>query len=74
MEVALADGAKLSEHVAVVRGRPENPMTREEVVAKSRDLITPVLGAPASAKLIERVMDLENMKNIRELRPLLQRA
>ena len=74
VEVALTAGAKLSEHVAIVRGRPENPMSREEVVAKSRDLIAPVLGAAASAKLIERVLSLENLKNVRELRPLLQRT
>ena len=57
-----------------MRGTPENPMTRDEIVAKSRDLITPVLGAATSAKLIERVLDLENVKSVRELRPLLQRA
>jgi hypothetical protein len=44
------------------------------VIAKARDLITPVLGASTGAKLIERVLDLENVKNVRELRPLLQRA
>jgi hypothetical protein len=31
-----------------------------------------LLGRSTSAKLIERVLDLENLKNIRELRPLLQ--
>jgi hypothetical protein len=36
--------------------------------------MTPVLGASAGAKLIERVLDVENLKTIRELRPLLQRA
>jgi hypothetical protein len=41
---------------------------------QARDLITPVLGAATSAKLIEKVFDLENVKNIREFRPLLQRA
>jgi hypothetical protein len=49
-------------------------MTRDEVVAKCRDLITPVLGASTTAKLITKTLDLENMKNIAELRPLLQRA
>jgi hypothetical protein len=49
-------------------------MTREEVVAKARDLMTPVLGAEKSSKLIASVLDLENLKNVRELRPLLQRA
>ncbi|HSR08433.1 MAG TPA: hypothetical protein VLM42_14870 [Bryobacteraceae bacterium] len=43
-------------------------MTRDEIIAKSRDLTTPVLGAATSAKLIERVLDLENLKSGRELR------
>jgi hypothetical protein len=32
------------------------------------------VGAPTAAKLIQRVLDLENVKNVRELRPLLQPA
>ncbi len=71
VEVTLVGGEQLKEHVVHVRGTAENPMTRDEVVAKSRDLIAPVMGAPASAKLIEKVLDLENVKNVRELRPLL---
>ncbi len=74
VEVTLTDGTRLTEHVKSVRGTPENPMTREELIAKARDLITPVLGAPTTAKLIARMLDLENVKNIRELRPLLQPA
>ena len=74
VEVTLNDGTKLTERVEAVRGTPENPMTRDEVVAKARDLMTPVLGVTASANLIQRLLDLENVKDIRELRPLLQRA
>jgi 2-methylcitrate dehydratase PrpD len=74
VEVTFTDGTKLTERVEAVRGTSDNPMTRDEVVAKARDLIAPVLGAATAAKLIERVLDLENVKNIGELRPLLQRA
>jgi len=49
-------------------------MTRDEVVAKARELMTPVLGAATCSKLIERVLELQNAKDIRELRPLLQRT
>jgi 2-methylcitrate dehydratase PrpD len=72
--VTLNDGTRLSEDVTAVLGTPGNPMTREQVVAKSRDLMTPVLGASAAAKLIERALDIDRMKNVRELRPFLQRA
>jgi len=72
--VALGDGSELTEHVKAVRGTADNPMPREEVVAKARDLISPILGADKCAKLIERVLALETTNDIRELRPLLQRA
>ncbi len=72
VEVTLADGAHLSEHVEAVRGTPENPMTREEVVAKCRDLIAPVLGEAVCTGLVANVMELEKVKDVRELRPWLQ--
>ena len=72
VEITLNDGTKLSEHVTAVRGTPANPMTREEVVAKARELMTPVLGAANTSVLIQKMLDLENVMNLRELRPLLQ--
>jgi len=74
VEVTLNDGMKYTERVDNVRGTMENPMPREEVIAKARDLITPVLGAATSAKLIDKVFDIENVKSILELRPLLQKG
>jgi hypothetical protein len=49
-------------------------MPRDEVVSKARGLMAPVLGAAVTTKLINRVLDIENIRDIRELRPLLQRA
>jgi 2-methylcitrate dehydratase PrpD len=74
VEVTLNDGTKLTERVESVRGTPENPMSREEVVAKARDLINPILGAAKCDALIEKLLALETTKDIRELRPLLQRS
>jgi len=74
VELTLSGGTKLTEHVDAVRGTAENPMSREEVIAKCRDLMTPVLGRAKSASLIEKILGLENLKSVRELRPLLQRA
>jgi 2-methylcitrate dehydratase PrpD len=74
VEVTLNDGTKFSERVDNVRGTVENPMPREEVIAKARDLIAPVLGATVAAKLIEKVFDIENVKSVLELRPLLQKV
>jgi 2-methylcitrate dehydratase PrpD len=74
VEVTLTDGTKLVEHVEAVRGTTDNPMPRDEVVTKSRDLMTPVLGAANTTSLIEKILGIENVKNIRELRPLLQHS
>ena len=74
VEVTLADGTKLTERVEAVRGTAQNPMPREEVVAKARELISPLLGADKSAKLIQKILALESVKDVRELRPLLQRG
>jgi len=73
VEITLDDGTRLSERVTAVRGTDENPMTREEVAAKARDLIAPVLGTATCAALISKVLAIENLRDIRELRPLLQR-
>src|SRR5262245_14070270 len=70
--VTLADGTELNEHVRAVRGTADNPMPRAEVVAKCRDLMAPVLGTEKCAALIERVLTLESLGNVRDLRPLLQ--
>ena len=72
VEVTLNDGTHLSERVEHVRGTPENPMTRDEVVRKARELMTPVLGATVCSNLIERLLALDNVKDVRELRPMLQ--
>src|ERR1700746_284709 len=45
VEVLFTDGTQMSEWVRDVRGTAENPMPRDEVVAKARDLIAPVLGS-----------------------------
>jgi 2-methylcitrate dehydratase PrpD len=74
VDVTLTDGTRLSQRIEAVRGTTKNPMTRQEIRAKASDLITPVLGDGQSAKLIETVWALEKVKDIRELRPLLQRA
>ena len=74
VEIALNDGTKLREENDTVRGTQENPMTREEIVEKARDLIVPVLGADKCSKLVDAIYTLEQVDNIRELRPLLQRT
>jgi 2-methylcitrate dehydratase PrpD len=74
VEVALTDGTHLTERVEAVRGTPRNPMSRAEVVDKSKDLIAPVIGPETSTRLIATVFAIEAMTDIRRLRPFLQRG
>ena len=74
LEITLADGTRVSQDAGPVLGTVQNPMTRDQVVAKCRDLMTPVLGTSRSARLIERVLALETVKDVRDLRPFLQRV
>jgi 2-methylcitrate dehydratase PrpD len=73
VEIAFNDGSQLINRVEAVRGTVRNPMARSEVVDKARDLIAPVLGAPTAQKLIDTLLAIEAVKDIRSLRPLLQR-
>jgi 2-methylcitrate dehydratase PrpD len=74
VELTLKDGTQLSEWVRDVRGTADNPMTRQEVMDKARDLIAPVLGSATSTALINKLLALETLKDVRELRPDLQRS
>ena len=74
VEVTLADGTRLTERVEAVRGTAENPMPRDEVVAKCRDLMAPFLGSTKCTRLIGEILALERVQDVRTLRALLQRT
>lgn len=73
LTVVLADGARLTEDPGPVLGTAGNPMTRAQVIAKASELMNPVLGASAGANLIERILDIDRLKSLGELRALLSR-
>jgi 2-methylcitrate dehydratase PrpD len=73
VEVTLSDGRTLSERVETVRGTTANPMTREEIIAKARDLMVPILSAAKFEQLTALIFALESVRNLVDLRPLLQR-
>ena len=72
LEITLMDGTVLTQDTGPVLGTAENPMNREQFVAKCSGLMSPVMGQGPSSQLIERLFELEKTKDIRELRPLLQ--
>src|SRR6202171_1305543 len=74
VELTFNDGTELTQWVRDVRGTNENPMTREEVVDKARDLIAPVLGSAVTTTLISNLLALETLHDVRELRPALQKS
>ena len=72
VELELADGRRLRHHARAVRGTAENPMTRAEVEAKAYDLAAPVLGERRSRRLCQAILDVEAIRDVRELRGLLK--
>ena len=73
VEITTRRGERLSHHTKAVRGSATNPMTREEVALKCRDLLVPVLGKARAERLIATVWNIERIRDVRLLRPLLQR-
>lgn len=74
IQIETTDGRSLRHHTRAVLGTPANPMSRAEVVAKARDLIDPVLGADRAARLVEAVLGVDALVDVRALRGLLAPA
>jgi 2-methylcitrate dehydratase PrpD len=71
VEVETIGGRHLRHHTKAVLGTAANPMTRGQVAAKCRDLITPVTGRRATERLIETIWKFETVRDVRELRRFL---
>ena len=72
VEIDLNDGRTVSRRTRVVRGVYEDPLTRDEVIAKARDLMLPIMGVSSFDALVESVFDLDTLDDIRSLRRFLQ--
>jgi 2-methylcitrate dehydratase PrpD len=71
VRVVTADGRCLQEHITTVRGVAKNPLTGQELEIKCRDLLTSILGKEQTQKLIDGIWNLEKVRDMREMRPLL---
>lgn len=71
VEIETTDGRTLRHHTRAVLGTPANPMSRAEVVTKARDLIDPVLGADQGRQLVDAVLAIDALADLRALRGLL---
>jgi 2-methylcitrate dehydratase PrpD len=74
VEVKLKSGESYKRRIDAVRGTVLNPMTRDEVVGKCRDLMDPFLGAMQASELVDAVFNIELLDHIGSLRRLLQRS
>ncbi|MGB5082500.1 MAG: MmgE/PrpD family protein [Burkholderiales bacterium] len=72
VEIRLKDGCELRHHTQAVRGTPANPMTRAEVEGKCQDLMAPVIGRTRSRKVCDAVWNLETIRDVGKLSPLLR--
>jgi 2-methylcitrate dehydratase PrpD len=70
VEIKTTDGQTLRHHTRAVLGTPANPMTRAQVSAKALDLVAPVLGDQAAARLVAAVLEIDAVADVRHLRPL----
>jgi 2-methylcitrate dehydratase PrpD len=71
VELHLRDGRQLRHHTISVHGTTENPMTTAEVDEKAYHLIAPVFGPTRARTLCDTIWHLEDLPNVRDLRPLL---
>ena len=74
VEITLKDGRTVREHVINCRGRPENPMSPEEVEKKAAWLLEPVLGKANSDQVIDAIRQIEFVSNVRDLTKLMSLA
>jgi 2-methylcitrate dehydratase PrpD len=71
VEVTLKNERTLREHVMNCRGRPENPMSPEEVEKKAAWLMEPVLGKKNAEHIIDSIRQIETIGSARELTRLM---
>ncbi len=71
IKIKTTAGKEYEHQTLAVRGTPDNPMTRDEVDEKAFDLFAGVLGENKGRELIDKFWDIENVTNMRDLRPLM---
>jgi 2-methylcitrate dehydratase PrpD len=71
VEVTLRDGRTVSHFTRFPPGTKENPLSAEGVAAKARSLIEPVLGVARTTSVLQAVAALDQVSDLRDLRPLL---
>jgi 2-methylcitrate dehydratase PrpD len=73
VRIQLSDGSTLEEHCPAVKGTADNPMTRQEIEDKARDLVGSVY-SDRGAGVVRAVMNVESLASASALRSLLTEA
>ncbi|MBM4330052.1 MAG: MmgE/PrpD family protein [Deltaproteobacteria bacterium] len=73
-EIFLKDGRKLTSEILDPKGEPENPGSGSDIYDKFRLLARTVFKAAEVEKIIEKIENLEKVKDISELNSLLMQA
>jgi 2-methylcitrate dehydratase PrpD len=71
VEVTTDDGRQVRHHTKYPPGSLGNPLSAQEVTAKARDLMEPVLGRTRTTGLIQGLNELDTLDEIRRLRRFL---
>jgi len=72
--IKLKDGRQLSQHIEVSKGWPQNPLSREELVAKYKDCAKLVLSSGDIARSVELLENLEAVLDVTELMNILVKS
>lgn len=67
VSVLLQDGRVITERVEAALGTPGNPMGDEDIRAKARALLDPVLGAGSAQELVELTARVESLETVSPL-------
>ena len=71
LTITLRDGTRLHRRVIAPHGAPNDPVTNDELVAKYRALVGPILGADRLTAIEHAVLGLDDLADLNDLTALL---
>lgn len=69
--IVTRDGASHTSEVLDPKGHPRNPLSKQEIEKKFTNATKDILSGTNQTQLIETIWNFENVKNVREIMPLL---
>ena len=71
LQIFMKSGESYVQRVTDPQGSPKNPVSDSELISKFRGLTSPVLPNTKLEKLIDSIMKLEDVEDVRELTELM---